>query len=79
MPSHAATDTTLERSPRAGCSVEGCACKDVRIVLRRRAAFFADQARRNGQTAERVIAADSDWPIPAPSPRSSTPEAPPAA
>jgi hypothetical protein len=52
------------RSPRRQCTVEGCECKDVRIVLRRRVAFFADFARRRGQTATRVIAAEPGWAIP---------------
>jgi hypothetical protein len=67
MPIHGPTATVAEEATRrAGCSVEGCACKDVRIVLRRRAAFFAAEARRNGQTADRVIAAETGWRIPAP-------------
>lgn len=43
------------------CLVEGCPCKDARIVSHRRAAFFADLARRTGETADRVIARDPAW------------------
>ena len=44
-----------------GCLVEGCPCKDARIVSTRRAAFFASLARRAGETADRVIAPDPAW------------------
>ena len=43
------------------CLVEGCPCKDARIVSHRRAAFFADLARRTGETADRVITPDPGW------------------
>ena len=43
------------------CLVDGCPCKDARIVSHRRAAFFADLARRTGETADRIIAADPAW------------------
>lgn len=43
------------------CLVEGCPCKDARIVSHRRAAFFAALARRTGETADRVIAPDPAW------------------
>jgi hypothetical protein len=43
------------------CLVEGCTCKDARIVSHRRAAFFAAIARRTGETADRVITRDADW------------------
>jgi hypothetical protein len=45
------------------CLVEGCPCKDARIVSLRRAAFFAAMARRNGETADRVIAPDPAWSV----------------
>jgi hypothetical protein len=52
-------------SPRGrGCLVDGCTCKDARIVSQRRAAFFAAVARRNGQTAHRAIAPDPAWILP---------------
>jgi hypothetical protein len=46
------------------CLVDGCICKDARIVSHRRAAFFAARARSTGQTADRVITPDPDWRIP---------------
>jgi hypothetical protein len=46
---------------RRACLVDGCPCKDARIVSLRRAAFFAAVARRNGETADRVITADPAW------------------
>ena len=49
---------------RRGCLVEGCPCKDARIVSHRRASFFAAMARRNGETADRVIAPDPQWRLP---------------
>jgi hypothetical protein len=49
---------------RRGCLVEGCSCKDARIVSTRRAAFFAAQARRQGETANRSIAPELDWRLP---------------
>jgi hypothetical protein len=52
------------------CLVDGCPCKDARIVSHRRAAFFAAMARRNGETADRVIAPDPAW-----SPSASVPSA----
>ena len=63
---------TVEPEPVTGgghgrCLVAGCPCKDARIVSLRRAAFFADLARRAGETANRVIAPDAGWRLPAPS------------
>jgi hypothetical protein len=49
---------------RRGCLVEGCSCKDARIVSQRRAAFFAAWARDHGETADRRVAPDTDWRIP---------------
>jgi len=46
------------------CLVEGCTCKDARIVSHRRAAFFAAVARRTGETADRVIPVDPTWLLP---------------
>lgn len=57
--------TVRGTATRRSCLVEGCACGDPRIVSRRRAAFFAARARTTGQTADRVIAVDPDWRIPA--------------
>lgn len=47
------------------CLVAGCPCKDARIVSHRRAAFFAAIARRAGQTANRIVAPDPGWTLPA--------------
>jgi hypothetical protein len=47
------------------CLVAGCTCKDARIVSHRRAAFIAAKARHNGETADRVVAPDPDWRLPA--------------
>ena len=49
---------------RRGCLVEGCPCKDARIVSLRRTAFFAAWARDHGETAYRSVAADVEWRIP---------------
>jgi hypothetical protein len=49
---------------RSGCLVEGCPCKDARIVSHRRARFFAAVARRNGETATRVVDVDPEWRLP---------------
>jgi hypothetical protein len=59
--------TTTTASRRGRCLVDGCTCKDSRIVSRRRAAFFAWLATGRGQTANRVIAPDPSWAIPGPS------------
>jgi hypothetical protein len=53
-----------DRGPR-GCLVEGCPCKDARIVSRRRTAFFAAWARDHGETADRNVAPDLEWRLPA--------------
>lgn len=49
---------------RRGCLVEGCPCKDARIVSQRRTAFFAAWARDHGETANRSVAPDVEWRIP---------------
>ena len=51
--------------PVGACLVAGCTCKDARIVSFRRAAFFAALARQTGQTADRVVAVEDGWRIPA--------------
>ncbi len=50
------------KAPR-GCLVEGCPCKDARIVSPRRAAFFAAWARDHGETADRAVDTEPDWRI----------------
>ena len=49
---------------RRGCLVEGCPCKDARIVSQRRAAFFAAWAKDHDETADRVVVAEAEWRIP---------------
>ena len=57
----------VERHPattsqgRRACLVEGCTCKDARIVSHRRAAFFSAWAKEHGETANRVIRPDPSW------------------
>ena len=51
-------------SRSGACLVDGCTCKDARIVSHRRAAFFAAVARQTGETADRVIAPDPTWRLP---------------
>ena len=60
-------ETPVARRPeRSGaCLVAGCPCKDARIISPRRAAFFAEVARRSGETANRAIAPDAGWRLPA--------------
>jgi len=69
-PNQVRLDATDEIAPagqaRRSCLVAGCPCKDARIVSHRRAAFFAAFARRAGETADRVIAAEAGWRLPAP-------------
>jgi hypothetical protein len=50
-------------APRSGCLVEGCPCRDARIVSHRRARFFAHLAVVNGETAQRVVVAEPGWSI----------------
>ena len=50
-------------SRTGACLIDGCPCKDARIVSHRRAAFFAAMARQTGETADRVIAVDPEWRI----------------
>ena len=57
------TQITVSPAGRA-CLVEGCACKDARIVSTRRATYFATVARSRGETADRVVAADAEWRLP---------------
>ena len=57
--------TEITASPaRRACLVEGCTCKDARIVSTRRAMFFAYLANARGETADRVVAADAEWRLP---------------
>jgi hypothetical protein len=54
-----------EPAGRQPCLNHGCPCKDARIVSRRKAAYFAARAQAAGQTADRVIAPQRGWRIPA--------------
>ena len=59
---NASDETTEQPKPtRRPCLVDGCSCKDARIVSRRRAAYFAARARLAGQTADRIIPVEADW------------------
>ena len=49
---------------RRGCLVQGCSCKDARIVSTRRTAFFAAWARQHGETADRAVAPELGWRVP---------------
>ena len=57
------SDETTEQPQitRRPCLVEGCTCKDARIVSRRRAAYFAARARLSGQTADRIVPREAGW------------------
>jgi hypothetical protein len=50
---------------RGACLVEGCTCKDARILSSRRASYFASIAKARGETADRVVELDPTWAIPA--------------
>jgi hypothetical protein len=50
--------------PRSRCLVEGCPCRDARIVSHRRARFFAHIAAANGETAQRIVVPEPGWAIP---------------
>jgi hypothetical protein len=49
---------------RRGCLVEGCPCRDARIVSKRRTAFFAAWAQQHGETANRLVTPELGWRIP---------------
>ena len=51
---------------RRACLVDGCSCKDPRILSTRRAAYVAALARSHGETALRVITVEPDWRLPSP-------------
>lgn len=53
-----------EEVARARCLVEGCPCKDPRIVSHRRARFYAHMALINGETARRVVRPEPGWELP---------------
>ena len=49
--------------PAGACLVAGCTCKDARIISQRRVAFFVDWAKGHGETADRVVEPDPEWPL----------------
>ena len=57
---------------RSGCLVDGCPCRDARIVSHRRAKFFAHLAAAHGETANRVIDPEVGWELPRMGPGAST-------
>ncbi len=57
--------TSQETPVKGSCRQDGCTCQDARIVSFRRAGFFAVIARKNGETADRQIAPEAGWRIPA--------------
>jgi hypothetical protein len=57
--------TTQSVTAGRQCLVDGCSCRDIRVISTRRVAFFAARARATGETADRVIAAESGWLMPA--------------
>lgn len=58
------SETTTRQPARRACLVDGCPCKDARIVSSRRASYFASVARSRGETADRVVAAEPSWSVP---------------
>ena len=54
MNGHDVSETTASTARRA-CLVEGCTCKDARIVSTRRATYFASVAKARGETADRIV------------------------
>ena len=51
-------------NPRRACLVDGCTCKDARILSTRRASYFASVAASRGETADRIVPADPTWAFP---------------
>jgi hypothetical protein len=58
------TTSTVTLPSRRACLVDGCSCKDARIISHRRVAYFASQAIANGETANRIVAVEADWRLP---------------
>ena len=61
-PEARSASTTAHGSKR--CLVDGCSCKDARIVSTRRARFFARIAQERGETAQRIILPEPGWQLP---------------
>jgi hypothetical protein len=58
------TTITEAQPSRRACLVDGCSCKDARIISHRRVAYFASQAIANGETADRILPAEAEWRLP---------------
>ena len=57
--------TTTDNLPsRSACLVDGCPCKDARIISQRRIAYVASLAKANGETADRIIPVEAGWRLP---------------
>lgn len=63
MDSQQVSHQAIDRG-RRGCLVDGCPCKDPRIVSTRRTAFFAAWAAEHGETANRHVEPELSWRIP---------------
>ena len=63
MNGHDVTEITTS-PPRSACLVDGCTCKDARILSTRRASYFASVAKARGETSDRMVAADPYWTLP---------------
>jgi hypothetical protein len=62
---NAAQITTTEAQPsRRSCLVDGCPCKDARIISQRRIAYVASLAKANGETADRIVPVEDGWRLP---------------
>lgn len=62
---NAAQISTTEAQPsRRACLVNGCPCKDARIISQRRIAYVASLARTNGETADRIVPVEAGWRLP---------------
>jgi hypothetical protein len=53
-----------QQTPRSRCLIEGCPCRDPRIVSMRRARFYAHLAQVTGETGLRVIHPEPGWELP---------------
>jgi len=58
------TTITEPTQQRTACLVDGCSCKDARIISMRRVAFVASLARANGETADRIVPVETGWQLP---------------
>lgn len=58
------TQQEPKHEARSGCLVDGCQCRDARIVSHRRAKFYAHLAAAHGETADRVVAPEPGWELP---------------